>query len=482
MTTRWRKLFQSIDRPPAGYQALADSLRQAIASGALEVGERLPTQRFVARHLGIAIGTVTRAYAELERLGLVVGKVGSGTYVSQYAGTGQIALGDLAQDDAGPIDMTISRPPSDGAAIHFANALRALSKRRDVGNLLGTVPPNGWLRHRVAATKWLSRSLVDIQASQIVMCNGVQHALSSIFAAFTQAGDIVATEELNYPGIKLLASLHRIRLMGIPMDEGGMRMDRLEALCRRTHVKFVLCSPNVHNPTTTTLSMERRLQLVRLARKYNFLLIENDISGMMRAEPLQTLRSLAPHETIYVSGLSKVIATGMRLGFIVASTSLLHPLMSGIRSTTWMLEPLVLDIFAMWVEEGTVDQILAWHRAEISERLDLAKRVLGADGMQFDPHCYHAWLRLPDTGSADQFVDDAYARGVSLSPSDTFAVDDSTRHLAARISLGAPNSREQLHRGLLTLADILGTGAAGGDQDSAPQVDADLSRAGLPGR
>lgn len=447
------RIFSSIKVPVRTYQMVADAIEQAIASGELKSGDRLPTQRDVAKNLGVAIGTVTRAYSEVEHRGLVVGKVGSGTYVSSFAD--EYGLGPQRSQSPEVVDMTVSRPPPEGAAIHLANALRLLSKRRDVIELLGTEPPNGWPTHRIAAAKWISRRIDAVQPGQIVMCNGVQHALSTIFAAFTKAGDVVATEDLNYPGIKLLADLHRIRLVGVPMDEAGLRTDRLEQLCQRTSVKFVLCSPTAHNPTTITMSAERRLQLAALARKHNFLLIENDILGMMPLEQLPALRELAPHETIYVTGLSKVVAAGLRVGFIVASTSLLHPLMSGVRSTTWMPQPLMLEIFSVWVENKSIDEIVAWHRREIAARREMAQNMLGVERMRSDPSCYHVWLTLPPGWTSDEFIDEAHARGVSLSPSDTFTIDGDASPNAARISLGVPNSRERLSEGLAVLADLL---------------------------
>lgn len=453
MDVIWERIFSKHQGQLHRYLDLVGLIEQAIVGCELQAGDRLPTQREIAKHLSIAIGTVTRAYSEIERRGLVVGKVGSGTFVSSFAR--QQNLRGQSADNPPIVDMTTSRPPTEGAALYLANALRVLSKRRDIIDLLGTEPPNGWLRHRIAAAKWISRRIEAVQPGQIIMCNGVQHALSTIFAALTKAGDVIATEDMNYPGIKLLADLHRIRLVGVSMDNDGLRADRLEQLCTRMNVKFVLCSPTAHNPTTINMSLPRRLALIELARKHNFLLIENDILGMMPVEQRPSLHSLAPHGTIYVTGLSKVIAAGMRVGFIVASASLLHPLMSGVRSTTWMPQPLILEIFAVWMDNHSIDEIIAWHRQEISIRLAMARNLLGTEHMRFDPGSYHVWLALPAGWTSDEFVDQAHARGVSLSPSDTFAINVNPAPNAARISLGAPNSRETLAGGLAILASLL---------------------------
>src|SRR3546814_17496940 len=97
-----------------------------------------------------------------------------------------------------------------------------------------------------------------MKANEGIACNGMQQAYAVIFGLLTSQGGMIGTEELNDPGIKLLADTYRIRLLGIPMDGEGMRTDALEQICRREKVAFVLCSPTAHNPTTITLSVERR--------------------------------------------------------------------------------------------------------------------------------------------------------------------------------------------------------------------------------
>jgi DNA-binding transcriptional MocR family regulator len=139
------------------YPAIVALIEQAIATGRLADGDALPTQRTLAKHLRIAVGTVTRAYSEAERLGLLVGEVGRGTYVSSHRHTASTP--GMTQRSP-TIDLTLGRPPNDAAAAPFANALRKLSKRRDVGDLLGDEPAKGWLRHRLAAAKWISGRVV----------------------------------------------------------------------------------------------------------------------------------------------------------------------------------------------------------------------------------------------------------------------------------------------------------------------------------
>ena len=440
-------------RANAGYPEIAEAIERAITSATISAGDRLPTQRAVAEALGTAIGTVTRAYSEIERRGLIVGMVGRGTFVSDLVG--RLAFEPAVSQGAGIIDLTVSRPPPEGAARYFANALRVLSKRRDLIELLGTEPPNGWLRHREAVTRWISKRGHPTEPNQVILCNGVQHALSVVFSALAGVGDIVASEELNYSGIRLLGDLHRVRLVGVPLDDEGLRPDKLEALCRAQPVRILLCSPTAHNPTTISMSLARRQSLVEIARRHDLLIVENDILGMMPVDPPPPIRALAPERTIYVTGLTKVTAAGMRLGFIAAAPSTLQPLMSGVRSTTWMPNPLTMEVFSLWLEDGSLAKIIAWHRAEIAARRELAEATLGGRIARSDPGTYHVWLPLPAPWTSDQFVAQAHDRGVFLSPSDTFALDAETAPSCARISLGYPNDRERLVRGLGIIGELL---------------------------
>lgn len=436
------------------YSTVVESIERAIAAGSLHAGERLPTQRALAEHLGTAVGTITRAYFEAERRGLIVGEVGRGTYVSKLEGNSAA----LAMHNP-KIDMTISRPPNEGAGLCFANALRALSKRRDLSDLLGDEPTNGWLRHRLAADKWISGRGVPVTPDQVFACNGVQHALSVIFAALSKAGDVVATEELNYPGVRLLADVYRLRLIGLPMDDEGMRVDALKKACRRERVKFVLCSPTMHNPTTTTMSQQRRKDLVHAAKNQDLAIIENDILGMMPLEPLPALASLAPERCCYVTGLTKVVAAGLRLGFIVAPAALLGRLTTAVHSTTWMPSPLMSEIFTMWVEDGSIGTIIDWHRHEARARVELARHMLGSASLKYDHAGYHLWLQLPEPWGQNEFANQAQIRGVSVFPAEAFVVNrDASSPHAVRVSLGGVNNRERIKKGLNVLAELVAEG------------------------
>jgi DNA-binding transcriptional MocR family regulator len=380
---------------------------------------------------------------------LIIGEVGRGTYVAAQSD-------DLAIAPRSVIDMTINRPPNDGAARHFANALRSLSKRRDLRDLLGIEPANGWLRHRSAAAKWIQRRGLDVGPAEVLASNGVQHALSVVLTAFTQPGDVIAAEELNYPGVRMLADLNRLRLAGIPMDTEGLQPDKLEALCRRQRIRLLICSPTAHNPTTVSLSLKRRSEIAALARKHDFLIIENDILGMMPLEPLPALSDLARERSCYITGLTKVAGAGFRLAFIAAAPALLDRLTRVVHGTTWMPPPLLFEIFTLWLEERTLDDIVAWHRREIAARIALAAKILPRGSYSSNESAYHLWLEVPTRVNAEQFEATLRARGVLVVPGVTFAVNGQpVADNRVRVSLGVLNDRARVERGLSLVRETM---------------------------
>jgi DNA-binding transcriptional MocR family regulator len=450
-----RTIFARFERRStrACYPRLVALIERAVGDGTLKRGERLPTHRALAAHLGVAIGTVTRAYSEAERRGLIVGEIGRGTYVT--------ARGDhvAALATGAVIDMTINRPPNDGAARHFANALRCLSKRRDIGDVLGIEPTNGWPRHRHAAARWIQRRRRDIRPAEVLTCNGVQHALSVVLTALTQPGDVIATEELNYPGIRMLAELNRLRVVGIPMDREGLQPEKLEAVCRRQRIRMLICSPTTHNPTTVTLSLERRSQLAVLANDQDFLILENDILGMMPREPLPTLSGLARNRSCYVTGLTKIAGAGFRLAFVAAPSHLLQYLTRAVHGSTWMPPPLLFELFTLWLDDGTLDEIIEWHRCEIAARVALLARMLRPQWYSADPSAYHVWVKLPCTTSATQFQAALATRGVLVVPGPSYTVvgsDLATDNV--RLSLGGLNDRARIQQALVLVRNVLSQG------------------------
>ena len=198
-------------------QRLATAIATDIAAGRLIPGEKLPPQRDLAYRLGISIGTVTRAYAEVHRRGLVEGLVGSGTYVrrSEAPDAGFVLPPDAP---GGMIDLSISVYASPLWEPVLRESLAALAVSDSVA-LLEYQSAAGALRHRTAGVTWLSKSGYTPSADSVIVTMGGQHALAVSISALSRPGDTMLVEKFVYPPVRSLAHMFGLTLKGIDMDD-----------------------------------------------------------------------------------------------------------------------------------------------------------------------------------------------------------------------------------------------------------------------
>ncbi|HSD29691.1 MAG TPA: PLP-dependent aminotransferase family protein, partial [Vicinamibacteria bacterium] len=227
------------------YLAIVEGLVEDLAARRLHEGSRLPTHRDLAERLGVTVGTVSRAYAEAARRGLVSGEVGRGTFVR---GTSE---GDGSGEAEGVVDLGQNHPPAATTVPQRTALLEALARltvRRDVGRLLDYPAAGGNAADREAGASWIARAGVEASPADVLVCTGSQHGLTVVLATLLEPGDVLLTESLTYAGVKAVAGLLHLRLKGLAIDEHGLRPDALEQACREGGAKALYLIPTLHNP------------------------------------------------------------------------------------------------------------------------------------------------------------------------------------------------------------------------------------------
>ena len=429
---------RSIEPGMPAYRALSRAIQADIDGGRLVAGERLPPQRDLARALGLAPGTVARAYVDAERTGLVVGHVGRGTYVADGAAapprqTGaRIPTPPLAS--AGSIDFSVNVPLMIDAAATLNHAIRQLLDKADIGQLLQYQPHRGSLAHRVCGVGWLARAGVETTPESVLVTSGAQHGIFVAIAALTRPGDVVLVEQYTYPSIRSICRHLGLELVGAEMDARGMLPESVERICQTRKPKVIYCIPNNQNPTCASMDEERRAALVAIARTHDACIVEDDVYGPLHAAGTP-LYMLDPNRTIHVSSLSKTLAPGLRAGFMAVPTALIDRCADVIRSTTWMAPPLLIEIAARWIEDGA-DQVLEERRRHTASLHAIAEQHLGACGYRGHPSALHGWLELPEGEDEVSFVSQAQRLGVLVSPGALFLASEGSSR-AIRISFGA---------------------------------------------
>jgi DNA-binding transcriptional MocR family regulator len=250
----------------------------------------------------------------------------------------------------------------------------------------------------------------------------------------------------------------KLRLTGVPMDEEGMLPDAFESLCKIRKVKALYCIPTMQNPTTATLPEARRKKIAALAEKYDVIVVEDDIHRRLVPDAPPLITSLIPHRSVLVASSSKTVAGGLRTGFLLPPAKLKHHILQTLQATLWTPSPLPFEVFANWMENGTIERVLEDRRNESAERLKIAVKMLGSYDIRFQQESFFLWLTLPEGWNQSQFMMEAHRQGVSVAAAQTFAIDEKEAPDAVRIALGTPDNREILTLGLQKLAGILERG------------------------
>ena len=419
----------------ARYKQVVDKLAAEIGRGRLLPGTRLPTHRQLAADEGLALVTASRVYAELEAMGLVSGETGRGTFVKETAvprgqGVDQHAVA------AGMLDLSFNYPALPGQAELLRGALRQLASAGDLEALLRYQPHGGRPHERASVARHLARRGLTVPGEQVMLVDGAQHGLATTVMALLQPGDVVAVDALTYPGFKLLAEAHRLELVAVPAGTEGPDPDALAALCRRRRVKALYAMPTMHNPLGWVMSTSRRRALVAVARQHGLLVIEDAAYAFLVEKAPPPLAALAPETTVYVSGFSKSVATGLRVGCVAAPPAWVGKIERAIRATTWNTPGVMTAITCGWLDDGTVDRLEAGKRQDARARQQLAAQVLGALRRVSHPASYFVWLPLAEEVRADQVAAALMRERISVSTAEPFATAAQVPH-AIRLALGS---------------------------------------------
>ncbi|SFX10028.1 PLP-dependent aminotransferase family protein [Marinospirillum alkaliphilum] len=460
----WRALHHpssnrsAADNKTPRYKALADALAAAIQQGELQPDTRLPPQRLLADALEVTTGTVTRAYAEAERRGLVEARVGSGTYVRVVQADDRPDFYHLmAEGGDGSIDLSLSLMvpcPLRLQSLHQAMQQVAADPQQ-LAAALAYQSERGQPRQLQVFADWLQRLGVKVNPEQMIITDGGQHGIFLSLQALLAPGELLVSDALTYPGVIAAARELHLRHQGLPLDEEGLDTHALERLCQQQRPRAVYLMPDQNNPTGRVLSPARRQHLAELAERYDFWIIEDAVQFLPPEFRLQRLADLAPQRTLYLFSSSKILAGGLRVGLIAAPAGILPRLMAALRAHCWMAPPLMVALTCAWIESGETDRLLRWQWQEVQARQQLLGEVLAGQVYSRHPAGFVVWLSLPGDWRAGEFVRAAADAGVRVLAAEPFCVGNQAVPRAVRLCVSPPAERELLKEGLLRLKHLL---------------------------
>lgn len=431
------------------YQQIAQQVREAVDDGVLRPGDRLPPQRDLAQQVGVDLTTVTRAFAELRQAGLLDAQGAGGTFIALSAGNRSTS-----------VDLSMNIPPLLGSA-PFAQGMEAgfqhVGQQLGQGELMSYHVGAGTREDRAAAVQWLSPMLGTVGADQVVICPGAQTALCALILARTQPGELIAAEQLTYPGLLAAARVLQRGVVPVAMDAEGMLPDALEEACQLRRPRLLYLVPTIQNPTTATMSAQRRQALLAVAKRHDLTVIEDDPYWLLAgdaAPPLAAHRG-AGCPVYYISTLSKCLAPGLRTAYLVVPPGEpMEPVLDALRAIALMPTQSMVAVASQWIRSGQAEDMVRRFQQELRERQAIAAQYLPSRA-RAHPAGLHVWLPLPPQLDQYRLIQAAQEQGLGIASSDAFSVEEPPPGNAIRLSLGGAVDQGALAGALAKLNEIL---------------------------
>jgi DNA-binding transcriptional MocR family regulator len=437
------RLFVRTARPL--YSHLVDLLEGAISRGDLPSGARVPPERELAHRLHISRTTVVSAYRELESRGLLRGYVGRGTFVcaapdpsgAPFAWRGKISAAALRSNDSTLRDTI--RHSSDARLLSLAAGEPAIdcfptaAFQKSIDYVIKRDALGPWRHGPTEGQPALREAIADrfaVPAESVLILAGAQQGLDLLTRCLVDPGDAVVIDRPGYLGAIQSFNAAGAKLVG--WDVASADMDELEDLLVRYRPKLIYTNPTFQNPTGVTMPIRARRELLRLASRYRVPIVEDATYGELYFvdAPPPSLRELDTHNiVIHLNSFSKVLAPGLRLGWLSAAPSIIDQMAIIKQRLDPHTQNLVQLALARLIRDGSFDAHLKALRSEHARRcsavLASIARYIPAGLLRFarPQGGLYLWCRLPNGVSSRVLLERALAGGVAFVPGHAFYSD-----------------------------------------------------------
>jgi DNA-binding transcriptional MocR family regulator len=451
---RWRDAVRTVHGVESKYKRLVKAIATDIESAALASGARLPPQREVAADLAISVQTVTNAYKELERQGLIRCEVGRGSFVAaRVTETMSKYMLDTAEREV--IDFSIARivhtPEHDAM---WRKVCATLATVEDQPWIRAFRPIAGFEHHRQAGAAWLATLGMPANPETLLVTNGAAHGIFLALASFVGPGDTVLCESLTDHGVIGSANVLGFTLKGLEIDEYGIRPEHFEEMCDSERISALVCTPTLNNPTVALMPDSRRRSIARIAERYGVYVIEDDVYGALPAKTQTPIASLIPELSFYCTSMTKSVLTGLRIGYLTMPRRLALRAESVLRVSSWMASSPMAEVATRWIMDGTAQHLVLVQRERLGTRQAMVREVLSRYLLGSHPQALSAWLKVPDYWQADRVTRELRKREIAVTSPDPFLVRGAERPNAVRLCVGAEVADTTFKTALETIGEV----------------------------
>lgn len=453
--TLWKKSI--LRGQGSSYLALCEAIADAIASGELRPGDKLPSQRWLSSRLGLALGTVTRAFQEAARRGLVVGEVGRGSFV-RHLPPKKLTLVRSRDQSPRLVDLYQNFPPlvPDLETRAWDEAWTAIRRRTDVATLARSSWSELSPRHQRAGARWIRRLGWDVPTDLVLPCPGAQSALCGLLMTLVRPGKKVVSPSLAHPGIQALCQRLSLEIRGLATDAHGLLPSAFESVCREDRPDLLHLGPTLSSPTGATLSLGRRRAIARIARRFDVLIIEEEAPGFLLRDPEPPLASFAPERSFLLADTRDGLSVGLRTSYLSVPREWLPRVSGTLAAVSGVAAPLLAELAGYWIETPWADRLVRARRNELRVRNREATTRLKGYRIRSHPAGLHVWLELPFPLRSEEVVALLDGRGIAVTGGEWFVIGGERTQEGVRISLGSVSGRGELRRALKGIDEALG--------------------------
>ena len=447
----WIPNKNNLKRPV--YLALANMLEADIISGKLSAGTKLPPQRELADYLDINFTTVTLAYNLCRDRQLIYGVTGKGTFVSPLPKNNYSIISNSSQEI---IELGLVKG-FDQIKAPVIQASKNVLQKGYIEDLYSYTEPSGHLHQRAAGAHWMKQMDVHTDSEHTAIFPGAQNIISATFLSLFKIGDKIAVDEFTYSNLIGLARLSHIRLIPIKGDFQGMLPKELELTCSKDGLNGIFLMPNCANPTTCTLSEERKDQLAYVIAKYNLILIEDDNTGIPQftSNSYHSMYSRLPNQTIYICNSTMALCNGLRVAFAAFPEAFRLSLLNALFHLSIKTSSLDAEIMTELILSGKAAKILEQKAQLAQERNKIFDQIFPNAQSISNPNAFFRWLPIPKLQIDEKEIErQLLQRNVNVYCSYRFTVNHNHNNFM-RIAISSPTNSAQLEKGCQIIKDFI---------------------------
>ncbi|MEH7502151.1 PLP-dependent aminotransferase family protein [Neobacillus drentensis] len=460
------------------YKQIADYIEQAISTGIFTTESMLPSERALAEDLQVNRSTVVAAYEELQSLGIVERKKGSGTRVStDIWGLEHRRIPNWSRYLEGgsflpnlPLVQRIRQETQGNDLINLASGelspslfpneqFRRILSEQPFTGYLGYDDPQGneELRETISTHVEEFRN-IKTTPSSILITSGAQQALHLIIQCLLKPGDAVAIEDPSYCFSLPIFHTAGIKIYRLPVDSHGVNPDDLIHLHKKHRIRMVFLNPDYQNPTGTVLSMERRKQILNLSAEFGIPIIEDDPYSLTSFDGVvnPSLKSMDDNgNVLYISSLSKIIASGLRIGWVIGPSKVIQRLGDAKQQVDFGH-----SVFPQWVANQFLGSEyfhphIHFLREQLKQRRDhivLSLKQLLDDKISFSiPNGgIHLWCKLHRPVDEQKLLEESIRKGIAFVPGSVLGSEKGCQ----RFTFGRAETR-LIHDGINRFSEAL---------------------------